>query len=284
MPTLSVMTRVRAAYGSFRHPTTRASVHAPGGSLPYPPIGANQITGVPDFVGVGVMKAGTSRWYQLIVDHPGVADVAGRLKEVHFFDAFHSREPTSEERAAYARYFPRDVDRLVGEWTPRYLHDHWTPRLLAEVAPQTRVLVMLRDPISRYVSGVAHELNRKAQPGPTVANDHFARGLYHHQISRLRHWFPPEQILVLQYERCIEDAGAQLAATYDFLGLDPTHVPAGLDQRVNATWGLKPDLERSQVESLAAGYAQDLRQLAVDQPDLDLDLWPTWHVVQELGG
>ena len=37
----------------------------------------------------------------------------------------------------------------------RYMHDYWSVPLLAEAAPDTKVLAILRDPVERYRSGAA---------------------------------------------------------------------------------------------------------------------------------
>jgi hypothetical protein len=81
-------------------------------------------TGPPDFVGVGVQKAGTSWWYQCLVDHPLVFHPPRVAKERHFFDdpAMEHADRT-EVAARYSRQFPRPPGTVTGEWTPRYLYD-----------------------------------------------------------------------------------------------------------------------------------------------------------------
>ena len=54
----------------------------------------------------------------------------------------------------YHRNFPRPAGGVTGEWTPRYMYDHWSLRLLRRAAPEARILVILRDPIERYRSAL----------------------------------------------------------------------------------------------------------------------------------
>ena len=77
-------------------------------------------------------------------------------KEQHFFDRFCARELTDADVAEYHDRFPRKPGQIAGEWTPRYMHDFWTPRLIARAAPEAKLLIMFRDPIERFRSGVPH--------------------------------------------------------------------------------------------------------------------------------
>ena len=115
-------------------------------------------TGPPDFVGIGTYRSGTTWLYEMIVAHPDVAIPPGRPKELHFFESFWEGGFTPAEVSRYHRYFPRPAGKLVGEWTPRYMFDSWTPRMLAAAAPEARLLAILRDPVSRYVSHLARQL------------------------------------------------------------------------------------------------------------------------------
>lgn len=234
------------------------------------------VTGPPDFVGLGVQKAGTTWWYDAIRDHPGVAHVPGRPKEVHFFDEGHRRVPTPDDRRRYESYFPRPPGQLTGEWTPRYLPDFWAHERLRLLAPGTRLLVLLRDPVERYRSGLAHDVGHGERERPGLALEAMYRGLYHVQLAALLRHVPREQVLVLQYERCLLDAPAQLARTYRFLGLgDVDHVPADLGARVNPTTAPRRPLSPAVLAGLSALYEPDVLALTREVPDLDLTLWPS---------
>jgi Sulfotransferase family len=241
--------------------------------LPQPPAPAvGQVTGPPDFVGVGVQKAGTSWWFDLVIAHPGVAEPF--RKELHYFDGFYGAPFGPAEVDTYHRFFPRAAARLVGEWTPRYLHDVWSVPLLAQAAPDARVLVLLRDPVERYRSGLAHDLARHAPDNPLVASTHVERGDYAAQLGHLFGHVPPDRVLVLQYERCLVDTAGQLARTYRFLGLDGSFVPGDLDRQVNVTATAKPVLPAHQYEALVSRYSAELDELCHLVPDLDPSLWP----------
>ena len=232
-----------------------------------------RLTVRPSFVGIGVQKAGTTWWFRLIVDHPGAADVAPVDKELHFFARFGSQPFGSSDIADYNRQFPRRNSALTGEWTPDYLYYPWVPPLLAKAAPDTKLLLILRDPIERFRSGLASELrNGAAHVGATIA-EVVGYTMYAENLRRWMDHFPPEQLLVMQYEHCKAAPVEQLVATYRFLGLDPEYRPNILNRPINKTLEEKPALDAEVKSRLQDLFAPDVEQLVKLVPTLDLTVW-----------
>jgi hypothetical protein len=229
----------------------------------------------PDYVGVGTARSGTTWWDALIQAHPRVSRLPRTPKEVHFFDERWTGLRDSDD-IAYHRYFARPEGQLSGEWTPGYMLDVWTPPLLRQVAPNARLLVLLRDPVERFRSGRTLAENRLTvgSTARAAANAAFNRGLYADQLLRLWAAFPREQVLVLQYERCVDETAIQLQRTYGFIGLEP-EVPSSVDlsRRVNESRGPKVSLDPWQEEQLIRRYAPENERLATLVPDLDLERW-----------
>jgi hypothetical protein len=289
---------------------------------PDPPAKVGAI-GPPDFVGVGVQKAGTSWWYDLITAHPAVRDNASGGKELHFFDrywdgahppAFASDasvradrpeaiwrtlalrlEPLAARRPgvpthqqqqgpwgfrvdvdAYHRFFPVRPGSITGEWTPRYMADWWVPGFLAAAAPDARLLVIVRDPVERFRSGLTR-ITARRWAGPNDSAEAFERGRYASQLKRLRDWFPASQMLILQYERCVAEPATELRRTYEFLGLDnPEFTPEGLSNPVNKTVAPKITLDASWLDRLRRAYESEVLGLVAEYPDIDFRLWPNF--------
>lgn len=233
--------------------------------------------GPPHYVGVGAQKAGTSWWNRLIQAHPDVVNAGGQPKELHFFDRSWETSFGETEIRRYQRYFPVPVGKVAGEWTPGYLIDFWTPELIARAAPEARILVLLRDPIDRFRSGLTHQLATSREPlKHRDIQGAFQRSIYAPQLRRVLAAFPAEQVWVGQYEACRADPAAELARTYAFLGLAPHVLDADAFRgEVNPTTRQKFELSAGLEASLLAGYASDMASLKELVPELDLERWPS---------
>jgi hypothetical protein len=233
-------------------------------------------TGAPDFVGVGAQRSGTTRWFDLIVAHPEIEAPPATRKELHYFDRFHGGGFTAADAAGYSAYFPRPEGRLTGEWTPVYMAAPWVPAMLAAAAPHARLLVLLRDPVERYLSGLQrHHRIALATEEPLKAVaplDAFMRGLYHAQLRLLLAHFERSRVLVLQYERCVRDPRGELRRTYEFLGVRDLEFLPDLQAHPNRQAD-KPELQADARRALVEAYATDVGALAHDFPEIDVSLW-----------
>jgi hypothetical protein len=227
------------------------------------------------------MKSGTSWWNRLIARHPGVSVPPNRPKELHYFDRFVREPVTPDVLDEYCAYFPRAAGTIAGEWTPRYMLDFWVPPLLAAVAPNARILVLLRDPVERYVSGLTHDLSRGERLTARLAASHFGRGLYATLLTSFMRHYPREQILVLQYERCRRDTHLELRRTYEFLGLDHVDfVPADVDRPSNRTSRAKVDLDAAMRSAVTEAYLDEVARVAAMFPEIDPELWPIFRAAR----
>jgi hypothetical protein len=235
--------------------------------------------GPPDFVGVGAQRAGTTWWYQLITAHTGVTFKRGvHEKETHFFDGLEGAELDAGLVERYHRRFPRAPGTLVGEWTPRYMFDPWTPAQLARAAPDARILILLRDPVDRYASGFARSVRLARERGETpsasrIDGDQTERGLYDAQVRRVLDAFPRDRVLILQYERCRAGLEAELERTRVFLGLVDSFFPTG--ERNLPREPRERSVPPEERERLRQIFAPDVRSLLEVAPEIDVDLWPS---------
>jgi hypothetical protein len=248
-------------------------------------------TGPPDFVIFGAQKSGTTWWFRLIEQHPGVTQPAKQRPELHFFDRLWAEWPTEEAIAHYHRYFPRPAGKLVGEKTPEYLSCPWAPPMVSLAAPDARAIVLLRDPVERYVSGLSHhdrgglvdddeEQGRVFGDRMRVVTDAISRGQYATQLAWLAEAYPPERLLVLQYERCAGDAAGQLARTFEFLGLPPHGLPAEeLARPRNQAKLEKVAVPDEHLELLRRYYRPEVERLCQLTSEIDLALWPNFHTL-----
>jgi hypothetical protein len=234
-----------------------------------------QAIGPPHFVGVGAQRSGTTWWFELLLQHPQIHLSRRGHKEVHFFDRYGAQPMLDEDVRRYHRMFPREPGQVVGEWTPRYMLDQWTPRLLHRAAPDAKLLVLLRDPIERFRSGVLHRAVRTPDHAlELMASDALQRGRYGSQVRHLLAYFDPSRVLVLQYERCVADPVGQYRRTLAFLGVAddvPRDVTAARGESMeDAKEPLWPEL----MQALHTVLDPEIRLLSELVPDIDLRLWP----------
>jgi len=251
------------------------AVHFP----PAPPeCPAGWKTGPPSFVGVGGQRCGTTRWYDLISLHPEVVPPLV-TKELDYFDRFYAGGFKAADATGYHAYFPRDGERKVGEWSPVYMSAPWVPRLLATAAPDTRLLVLLRDPVERYLSGLEHNTRWAQEQGTALSElapfEAFMRGFYYAQLRGLLAHFDRSQILVLQYERCVSDPRTELRRTFEFLGLKDTAFAPDLKAHPHLQPN-KPTLDQNTKEGFVRAYRDDVVSLLESFPEIDGRLWPNF--------
>jgi hypothetical protein len=234
------------------------------------------VVGPPDFVGVGVPKAGTSWWFSLILAHP---DVHGpERKELLyfnriFFERFRNKDCSDRDLEAYRQWFPRPPGARTGEWTPSYMFSYRLPPILRRAAPDAKVLILLRDPVDRYRSDISRAMPRRVRRN--VRYRGLARGFYASELQPWEKEFAPSEMLILQYEACAQQPAEQLAATYRFLGLDDSFRPPGLESPVNRTKS-KQTVDAGFERMLKELYEPDVVALAARYPHLDLRLWPNF--------
>ena len=238
------------------------------------------ITGPPDFIGMGTQRSGTTWWQRLLKRHPAIKTPLNRKKEQHFFDKFGKRPMKPEDIARYYELFPRGAGELSGEWTPRYMRDIWGPRVVARAAPDAKVLIMFRDPVERFRSGVLHQGERTPyRDAAWLATDAIERGRYALQLRRVYDYFDEDQVLVLQYEQCRVDPAEQYRRTLDFIGA-PWHEPKEPTRtRGTAQKSRKEPIWEDLRSAIVRALEEDVAELDELVPHLDVSLWENFaHV------
>ncbi len=288
---MSVRARATGAFGRLPAGLRRQLLHGLGRYAPWedgfdftpPPPGVGEDIGSPDFVGIGVQKAGTTWWYHLLVSHPDVAEHPTVHKERHFFDRFATAEFGSEDAERYRGWFPRPADTVTGEWTPDYFSQPRTPELLVRAAPDAKLLLLLRDPVERYRSGVAHDRRMGAYRRERSEAVALERGFYRRWLDLWLQSFDRQQLLVLQFEQCVLDPVGQYLSTLEFLGLDEFH-PDHLQLTERSDQRPQDSLPIDERRRLVQAYESDVLALAERLPGLDLRLWPNFAYLVDGSG
>lgn len=210
---------------------------------------------LPHFIIAGAQKAGTTSLFGYLEHHPNC--LPALKKEVHFFD----KQYTQGERF-YRRHFPVAISaaarqRRVFESSPYYMFHPAVPRRIAQMIPQTKIILLLRNPVSRAYSHYQHNVMRgretlsfeealAAEPGLLAGEEarlladenyvsaahafssYLARGVYVEQLRRWYAAFPAEQLLVLEAEQLFKQPAQVFARVLQFLEL-PKWEPASYE-------------------------------------------------------
>lgn len=162
-------------------------------------------------------------------------------KEVHFFD---NEAQFANGKPDYSRYHaffqPKRSHKVLGEATPIYMYWNEAPRRICEYNPNTRIIVVLRNPIERayshwnmersrhadrlsFAEAIRTEANRcrEALPLQHRVFSYIDRGHYLDQLRRLWTYFPKDRVLVLKHENLRGNPAETLNKASAFLGIAP---------------------------------------------------------------
>lgn len=250
------------------------------------PVPEDYLVGPPDFVGIASSRAGTSWWYQLLLDHPEVRPNRLGVKELRCFYHYDYRGPDSGAIEAYRQGFAAPRGCICGEWSPLYLSYPLAIRYLAQAAPQAKLLAIVRNPIDRLLSAINLQLALRKQSGKlgeerSYVIDRFmnvmSHGLFHQPFQRLLKVFDRSQLLVLQYEQCRRDPRTEIGRTYRFLGLADTYIPKDIRQKVNVLPHIVPEFRPDERARILDYFIDDVHAFAELFPEIDLSLWPDFE-------
>lgn len=204
----------------------------------------NQFRHLPTTVIVGAQKAGTTQLYAYLVTHPRCFEAA--KKEVDYFSK-HAERSVSWYRSRFPLAFRVNWKQgHVMEASPSYLPTPSAIRQMKQVLPKARVIVLLRDPVSRAFSHYQHRKTRHLEsrsfaecvtaeiranefppmlglatrPNAAPMLGYVARGYYALQLEHLMQAFPRNKVLVLDSAKLFEDTNATCQRVFNFMGLD----------------------------------------------------------------
>lgn len=192
----------------------------------------------PDFIIVGTQKAGTSWLRYNLSRHP---KISGPKKQIHFFDRNHDNG--MKWYSNHFEKFPNGL--LVGEKSTEYFDTLTASPVAERIAndcPDARIIVVLREPVSRAFSALKHTVIAGLEPLPKdhdalLFEDHqrslkdgfryIERGFYAQQIKAYLDHIPKDRLLVLTFEEdIIQNPDQGISKAYAFLGVDSCVVQA----------------------------------------------------------
>lgn len=194
---------------------------------------------LPNFLGIGVQRGGTTWLHTLLSSHPDVY-MPTRRKEIRFFEQYYERGlewysaffPSPEEAAQY---------KAIGEISTQYYDCPECPRRIFANLPQARLIIMLRHPVSRAYSHYGFVVQRRNFRGSfeSFLNDRpkaLEKGYYSRYLQNFLQYFDRRQILALVFEQVFPEVAKTREQVADFLEIDAEKFPAEAGGRkVNAS-------------------------------------------------
>lgn len=241
---------------------------------------------LPNIVGVGAPRAGTSWLFKAFESHPQAWVPPGKMhKEMNYFgiQGYTSR-PGRMSLSEYAIFFEQGRDLPVrAEFTPVYLGHDPSLEHLVETLRDVKVIVQIRDRRERLWSQFKYHRSQHGHDDfkqfvidaldtydTTVRRDTrwfspakiFSHSLYAPGIDHLITRLGRDRVLVLDYRELEGDPDRYVRTAFEFAGIDTEH--RGPATRVNTTTGAgAPDLP-IEVERRMAGLFEADRHRMLD--------------------
>jgi len=190
------------------------------------------------FIGIGASKSATSWIMRCLGEHPQICTHPD--KEVHFFN--------DDERYLLGQKWYEESfgtchkEQIIGEYTPTYLPSPQAAERIRNMYPHIKLIVCLRNPVTRALSNVQHLKTRNRVPYSMSAKDVVSQfphavvnSRYAEHLERFFDQFPRDRILIMIYEDIEKDPRAFIQRIYEFLDVDTQFVPKAITTRYNTS-------------------------------------------------
>jgi len=191
---------------------------------------------LPHAIIIGAKKCGTRALIKFIGAHQ---NVSAANAETHFFDRFYHMGYDW-----YRQQMPDSFEHQITiEKTPKYLVDKQVPKRVFKMNPNIKLIVVLRNPVTRavseYVQSQANKYNiqRRASNQKINHSNHFQQmlykanktirnewpiiknGLYYEHIKQWLNYFRIDQFLFVNGEQLIKEPSLEIDKVQEFLHL-----------------------------------------------------------------
>jgi len=191
----------------------------------------------PNFFIVGAPKAGSTSLYEYLKKIPGI--FMSPVKEPNYYcqgiAPNHLIDKPIRNKEKYLNLFKNAKNEVaIGEASSTYLRDLLAPKLIHQAVPNAKIIILLREPISRAYSHYLMEARgrrahltfrqviKKSLNSPE--NDDYSRviingGMYYQQVKRYFDIFGKENVKILIFEEFVKDSRKAVKEILEFLGV-----------------------------------------------------------------
>jgi hypothetical protein len=195
----------------------------------------------PTFFIIGAAKAATTALWSTLQEHPDVFFPAQKEPNYLLGGQWASRGPDWYE----SLFAPGASVRHRGEASPSYSMFpmfRGVPERAAALAPDARIIYLIRSPVRRMVShwaqatAAGHE-HRPLAEAVVWGSSYYFSSCYGLQLSRWARAVPSDALLVVRSEDLAEQPESTLDRVLDHLGLERGWRPADVNRRTNSLDG-----------------------------------------------
>jgi hypothetical protein len=185
----------------------------------------------PQFIGIGAAHAGLGIVTKLLSSHPQVVTA---IPALNFFntDAFVTRGTLAYEDELLPAY---QSGKLRGECSPAYLAAPGVAERIATEYPDTKLFVIVRNPIDRSIAHYEQAKRKKAvsphiscarymAATPAVQTD----GFYGKHLHEYFFYYTSKQLHIIVYEDLVTSPLTVMQTLFAFLEINPNFIPKEL--------------------------------------------------------
>ena len=194
----------------------------------------------PNFIIAGAAKSGTTSLYRYLCQHPDV--FMPEQKEPHYFVADEPFNfPIVAKQAEYDALFEGTTAAAVGEASTGYLYFPKAARRIKAALPNTKIIVIARNPVDRAFSMWGHQVRegleqqsftqavneeldgqQRQQSGVEYGFNYCKLGFVADQIKQYQTLFGKDNVLVGDYQHLKNNPACFMQMVFEFLGVDST--------------------------------------------------------------
>ena len=226
----------------------------------------------PNFIIIGASKCGTTSLFFYLSQHPQI--LTPHKKEIDFFNHnFDLGLPW------YLAQFPAIADAkqfITGGASPSYMYDPLARERIKQLFPDTKLIIMLRNPVKRTISEYYHAVNRDleqrslseiidterelltTQPKEVVESfGYLFNSIYLDKIAKWQADFPQENILIVDSESFFERTEVVMQQIWQFFDLPAISHLQHIRYNVGSYSPVSQQIER-QLQEFFAPYNREL--------------------------
>jgi hypothetical protein len=195
---------------------------------------------LPNFIIVGVAKAGTTALYRYMNEHPEI--YMSPEKETNYFAYNGKNKKTFLQNKTLNVFKVRTFDeyknlfinangkKFIGEASPIYFESKTAPARIKELLPEVKLIIILRNPSERAFSDYMMHLREgdeiRAAKNALSPESHYVQvGFYYDSLKNYFELFPKENIFIGLYDDLKTDSKKFVQRIYRFLNIDDNFEP-----------------------------------------------------------